>query len=236
VLTGWSVAGPESAVGDSGAFLFKSNWHEPGDRTILGRNYAPAGVEQGRAVLDDLARHPATARHIATKLARHFVADEPPAGLVDALAQKFRDSDGDLAVVATALVSDDRAWAPRPGKIRTPLEFIVGAARAAGFQSTDPGPYLHALDLLGMPLWRPAGPNGFSDSDDAWSSPEAMKMRLDLSWSMAQRMRGSAEPLAVLSTALGDTASPDTRQAVERAGSREQALALVFMAPEFQRR
>jgi uncharacterized protein (DUF1800 family) len=236
VLTGWSVAGPESAVGDPGAFLFKANWHEPGERTVLGRIYAPAGVEQGRAALDDLARHPATARHIATKLTRHFVADEPAAGLVDAIAQKFRESDGDLASVATALVSDDRAWAPHPGKIRAPLEFVVGTARAMGFRSPDSGPYHNALNLLGMPLWRPAGPNGFSDLNDAWSSPEGMRIRLDLAWSMSQRMRGSAEPLAVLSTALGDTASRETREAIERAGSREQALALVFMAPEFQRR
>jgi uncharacterized protein (DUF1800 family) len=236
VLTGWSVAGTRSEVGEPGSFLFKLNWHEPGARTVLGRIYAPAGVDQGRAALDDLASHPATARHIATKLARHFVADDPAAGLVDALAQKFRDSDGDLGVVATALVSDDRAWTPRPGKVRTPVEFIVAAARATGFPSPDPGPYLNMLNLLGMPLWRPGGPNGFPDADDAWSSPEAMKMRLDLAWSMGQRMRGSAEPLTVMSTALGDAPSPETRQAVERAESREQALALVFMAPEFQRR
>ena len=152
-----------------------------------------AGVEQGRAALDDLARHPATAGHIATKLVRHFVADEPPADLVDALALKFRDSDGDLAVVGSALVADDRAWRAKPAKMRTPLEFVVGAARATGFAPSDPALYLQALNLLGMPLWQPAGPNGFSDSSDAWSSPEGMKFRLDLAWFMGQRMlRGTS--------------------------------------------
>ena len=236
VLTGWSVAGPDSEAGEPGAFLFKPNWHEPGARKLLGKTYAEAGVEQGRAALDDLARHPSTARHIATKLARHFVADDPPADLVQALAKKFLDSDGDLAQVAWALVSDDRAWDPRSSKLRTPLEFVLAAARATGFQPNDPGLYLQGLNLLGMPLWQPGGPNGFSDLSDAWSSPEGLKARLDLAAFMGERMRSAAEPLATLATALGEAASPAARQAVERAESREQALALLFMAPEFQRR
>ncbi len=170
------------------------------------------------------------------KLVRHFVADDPPSDLVATLARKFRDSDGDLAVVVSAFVSDDRAWTPQRNKIRTPLEFVVGAARATSFQPHDPGFYLPALGLMGMPLWQPSGPNGFSDVSDSWASPEGMKARLDIAWAMGQRMRGAAEPLPALKTALGETASPDTVQTIERAESREQALALLFMAPEFQRR
>jgi uncharacterized protein (DUF1800 family) len=235
ILTGWSVAGPDSEAGQPGAFLFKPNWHEPGARKLLGKTYAESGVDQGRAALDDLARHPATARHIAAKLVRHFVADNPPADLVEALTRKFLDSDGNLAVVASALVSDDRAWIAKPTKIRTPLEFVVAAARVSSFQPKDPNLYLQSLNLLGMPLWQPDGPNGFSDASDAWASPEGMKARLDLAASMGQRMR-TADPLATLKAGLGETASLETRQAVERAESREQALALLFMAPEFQRR
>jgi uncharacterized protein (DUF1800 family) len=175
------------------------------------------------------------ARHVATKLARHFVADDPAADLVDALTVKFRDSDGDLAVVASALVADERAWRAKPAKLRNPLEFVIGAARATGFAS-DPGLYLQALNLLGMPLWQPAGPNGFSDSSDAWSSPEGMKSRLDLAWFMSQRMHAPADPLAAMKTILGDTVSAKTSEAIARAESRQQALALLFMAPEFQRR
>jgi uncharacterized protein (DUF1800 family) len=235
-ITGWSVAEPNSEAGAPGAFDFKPNWHEPGARKILGKTYSEAGVQQGRAVLDDLARHPATAKHIATKLVRHFVADDPPPDLVAALARKFEDSEGDLAVVVSTLVSEDRAWAPPRRKVRTPLEFVVAGTRATGFPPHDPGLYLQALGLMGMPLWQPAGPNGFSDVSDAWASPEGMKARLDIAWAMGQRMRGAAEPLAALKTALAETASPDTVQAIERAESREQALALLFMAPEFQRR
>jgi uncharacterized protein (DUF1800 family) len=236
ILTGWSVAGPESEAGEIGSFLFKPNWHEPGQRTLLGKTYAEAGVKQGRAALDDLARHPATAGHVAIKLARHFVADDPPADLIEALTLKFRDSDGDLAVVVSALIADDRAWRAKPAKLRNPLEFVVGAARATGFAPSDPGLYLQALNLLGMPLWQPAGPNGFSDSSDAWSSPEGVKSRLDLASFMGQRMPAPAEPLTTMKMVLGDTASEDTSQAIAHAESREQALALLFMAPEFQRR
>ncbi len=235
-ITGWSVSGPNSEAGAPGAFAFKPNWREPGARKILGKTYSEGGVEQGRAVLDDLARNPATAKHIATKLVRHFVADDPPPDLAAGLAERFRDSDGDLAVVVSALVSDDRAWTPQRNKIRSPLEFVVGAARATGFAPRDPGLYLQALNLMGMPLWQPSGPNGFSDLGDSWASPEGMKARLDIAWAMGQRMRGGAEPMSALKTALGETASPDTVQTLQRAESREQALALLFMAPEFQRR
>ncbi|MGA8585829.1 MAG: DUF1800 family protein [Roseiarcus sp.] len=235
ILTGWSVAGPDSESGQPGEFLFKSNWHEPGARKLLGKTYAENGVDQGRAALDDLALQPATARHIATKLARHFVADNPPADLIEALTRKFLASEGDLAVVASTLVSDDLAWSVRPAKIRTPLEFVIAAARVTAFQPNDANLYLQSLNLLGMPLWQPGGPNGFSDMSDAWASAEGMKARLDLAAFMAQRMR-TADPLATLNAGFGETASMETRQAVERAESREQALALLFMAPEFQRR
>ena len=235
ILTGWSVAGPDSEAGQPGAFLFKPNWHEPGVRRFLGKTYAENGVDQGHAALDDLARHPATARHIATKLVRHFVADNPPADLVEALARRFLASEGDLAVVASTLVSDDLAWSVKPGKIRTPLEFVIAAARVTAFQPNDANLYLQSLNLLGMPLWQPGGPNGFSDASDAWASPEGMKARLDLAASMGQRMR-TADPLATMKVGLGETTSAETREAIERAESREQALALLFMAPEFQRR
>ncbi len=236
IITGWSFAEAESENGQPGSFLFKANWHEPGPHNLLGKVYPEQGKEQGEAALSDLARHPATAKHVATKLARHFVADDPPPGLIDSLARKFRDSDGDLAVVTSVLVADDRAWRAPATKMRTPLEFIMAAMRATGFLPQEPGPVLHGLNMLGMPLWQPGGPNGFADSAATWASPEAMKLRLDLSSQMAQLMRQADHPLAVLDTVCGSAASRETRQAVERAESRQQALAILFMSPEFQRR
>jgi uncharacterized protein (DUF1800 family) len=104
------------------------------------------------------------------------------------------------------------------------------------FLPNEPGPLLHLQNVLGMPLWQPAGPNGFADTADVWASPEAMKLRLDVSWQMAQRFREVGHPLGVLDTITGLAASRETRDAMDHAESRQQALALLFMSPEFQRR
>ncbi|TXM60956.1 DUF1800 domain-containing protein, partial [Methylobacterium sp. WL120] len=129
VLTGRGWVPPRADRPDAGRFLFSPNRHEPGPATILGRTYEPGGLEQGDAVLDALARHPATARHLARKLATHFIADDPPDGAVARLATAYREGDGDLAVVAAALVATPEAWDPAPRKFKTPYEFVLSAAR-----------------------------------------------------------------------------------------------------------
>ena len=167
---------------------------------------------------------------------RHFVADAPPQELVDALVKAFHDSDGDLGVVSAALVSHDLAWSAPAAKIRNPNEFVIAAMRATGFIPSEPGQILNLLNALGMPLWQPAGPNGYGDTAAVWASPEQMKLRLDVAWQMAQRARDAGPPLGVLDTACGFAASRETRDAIAHAESRPQALALLFMSPEFQRR
>ncbi|ARN83586.1 hypothetical protein B1812_11240 [Methylocystis bryophila] len=235
IITGWSFAEASSETGEPGAFLFKSNWHEPGAQTLLGRIYDETGRAQGELALRDLARRPATARHIATKFARHFVADAPPRDLVEALTKNFLQTDGDLKELCLALIDHDAAWRALAAKIRTPNEFVVAALRATGFPLKEPGPALNVMNALGMPLWQPGGPNGFADTASVWASPEQMKLRLDASWQMAQRVK-DVEPMAALETAFGEAASRETREAVARAESRPQAIALLFMSPEFQRR
>ncbi|MGH6838967.1 MAG: DUF1800 domain-containing protein [Methylocella sp.] len=236
IITGWTLAGREGRVGAPGTFVFLPNRHEPGAQQILGKFYAQEGQAQGEAALADLARHPATATHVATKLARHFIADEPPEAIVAKLAKKFRDTDGDLKALSLALIDDEMAWRAPLTKMRTPAEFLVAINRAAGFGPPDPGPFLGASHAMGMPLWQPSGPNGFPDSLAAWASPEAMKLRLDVSWQAAQRAHDIGNPVSVLDTVAGLAASSETREAVSRAESRQQALAIVFMSPEFQRR
>lgn len=236
IITGWSFGEADSESGEPGGFVFKANWHEPGAPTLLGKSYAQSGQDQGRAALADIARHPSTATHIATKLVRHFIADEPPAPLVAELAKTFRDTDGDLAAVAAALVENDLAWRDPLSKVRTPSEFLIATARATSFLPPDPGLFLNMLNAMGMPLWQPAGPNGYADAQDVWASSKAMKSRLDVSWQIAQRLKDAGHPLSVLDTVAGLAASRETREAVSRAESRQQALAIVFMSPEFQRR
>ena len=218
-----------------GAFAFFANWHEPGAQTLLGRVYEQTGRAQGEAALRDLARHPATARHVATKFSRYFVADQPPRELVEALTKNFLSTDGDLTELCRTLIDHDAAWRAPLTKIRTPQEFVVAAMRATGFAPREPGPVLNVINALGMPLWQPGGPNGFADMASVWASPEQMKLRLDASWQMAQRAK-DVQPMAALETTFGEAVSRETREAVSRAESRPQALALLFMSPEFQRR
>ena len=236
ILTGWTIVGREGKLGEPGAFAFNANAHEPGQATLLGRVYAQDGLAQGEAALADIARQSAVSTHIAKKIARHFVADNPDPALVARLAKIFRDSEGDLGALARALVKDDAAWSAPATKIRNPWEVVVAAQRAFNRPATDPGPALNAMNLLGMPLWQPGGPNGFSDDTSAWASPEGMKMRLELASQFARQTKDAPAPAALLDDILGPTVSPQTREAVMRAESREQAFALLIMSPEFQRR
>jgi uncharacterized protein (DUF1800 family) len=213
-----------------------ANAHEPTAATLLSRLYMQEGVKQGEAALADLAREGATANHITFKFARHLVADTPDAGLVQRLAEVFRATDGDLATLARALVNDAAAWSAPPTKIRNPWELTVAAYRAFARTPEDPGPALNALNLLGMPLWQPGGPNGFSDESAAWTSPEGMKTRLQLAAQFAHQIKDAPAPLELVDDILGPNASAATRETVSRAESREQAYALLLLSPEFQRR
>jgi uncharacterized protein (DUF1800 family) len=236
IITGWTVAGREGRLGEPGTFVFFPNAHEPSPQTLLGKLYPAGGVEQGLAVLADLARHPATARHIAWKFAAHFVADDPPASLVARPEKEFRDTDGDLARLAIALVDSDEAWSAPSSKMRTPYEFMMAALRAIDRLPDDPGPVVGPLKAMGMPLWEPPGPNGWPDTVAAWASPEGMKSRLEVAAAVSARVKNLINPSELLDTIAGAAASAETRQAVARAESRQQGLALLLMAPEFQRR
>jgi uncharacterized protein (DUF1800 family) len=207
--------------------------HEPGDQTVINRTYPDVGLEQGRAVLADLARYPATARHIATKLARAFVADAPPPALTDRLAKRFLDSDGDLKELARALVTAPEAWAAPRAKLKSPGTWFVAALRATGVTPPDIRPVIQAQNMLGEPLWRPPDPKGFPDDSAAWM--DGIAQRIDIANQLAARVAALVDPEAAIDTALGPLASADTRQTVARAASRPQALTLLLMAPEFQR-
>ncbi|MFM9850651.1 MAG: DUF1800 family protein [Hyphomicrobiaceae bacterium] len=234
MLTGWTFPGPEGRIGEPGVFTFFARGHEPGDRILVGKRYADGGIEQAEAGLADLARHPSTARHIATKFARHFVADEPPAWLTDRLAAVFERSGGDLKALAIALVDSDEAWSASRTKLRSPHEFLMASMRAISHVPDNERLLLGPLLTMGMPLWQPPGPNGWPDISPAWLTPKGMKSRLDVAAAIAARMRDAPHPRTLVDSCLGEMASAETRQAVARAETRQQALALFLMAPEFQ--
>jgi uncharacterized protein (DUF1800 family) len=234
VITGWSFnRRPER--GPIGQFIFNRQAHEPGVQTVLGKRYAQEGAAQGEAVLRDLCRHPATATHIATKLARHFVADDPPPALVARLAQTFRDSDGDLAEVSKTLVGAPEAWSPALNKVRSPNEYMCALIRATGV-TLKPGAITGALTNMGQALWQPSGPNGYPDTVAAWASPEGMAARMEVVSALAHRADPSLDPRAFAESHLGDLMSEHTRDAIAHAETHPQGLSLAFLSPEFMRR
>ena len=236
IITGWTFAGRQGKLGAPGVFVFNANAHEPGPQRLLGQLYEDNGVAQGEAALGFIARHPSTAKFIATKLARHFVSDDPPPALVARLRDVFSKTDGDLKALSIALLDSDEAWQAPPTKLRSPYEFVVATGRLLSQMPQDPSRYLGGLNLLGQPLWSPAGPNGFADTNAAWAAPEGMKLRLDISAQVASKLADNVDPRDLLELAVADAASPETRRTIERAESRQQALALLLMSPEFQRR
>src|SRR5258705_999769 len=147
IITGWSTVPPVQDPARGGEFMFNPRMHEPGTQIVIGKSYADGGYDQGRRVLADLARHPATAKHVAYKLARHFVADDPALALVERLTKRFRDTEGDLKEVARALVMAPESWATPRSKLRRPTEWIVASLRATGVDVTDIRPIMQVQNL-----------------------------------------------------------------------------------------
>lgn len=233
MLTGWSIGGPKS--GDAGRFDFHERAHEPGAKTMLGRRYAEAGVKEAEAALVALARHPATAKRIAFKLARHFVADQPPPALVASLAKTYLDTDGDIRAVVSAILYAPQAWAEPLAKVKTPNEFIVSALRATGFQD-EPKKLVAALRLLGQMPFSAPSPAGWPDEGAKWVSAEALLQRAEFAMALARRAGDGMAAEALFDESVGPVASDATQAAVRRAPSRAEAVATLFACPEFQRR
>jgi uncharacterized protein (DUF1800 family) len=236
IITGWTFAGREGKIGTPGDFAFNANAHQPGAQQLLGRSYDDSGVAQGEAALADIARHPSTAKFIAHKFAAHFVADAPPQALVAKLEATFHKTDGDLRALSVALLDADESWNAPLTKVRSPYEYLVATGRLLGRIPDNPNVYLGGLTTLGQPLWSPPGPNGFADSNAAWAAPEGIRLRLDIAAQVSSKIADSIDARELLDLVAGDAASTETRQTVERAETRQQALALLLMSPEFQRR
>lgn len=236
-LTGWSVANDRSKQAErAGQFEFRDMAHEPGAKTILGKRYSEDGVAQPRAVLQDLADHPATATHIATKLARHFIADDPPPAAIERLAKVFRDSSGDLPSVHRALVQSPEAWQEPRTKFKTPHDFVVSTFRMLDFVPQQPQQILAPFQLLGQRPYSPGSPAGWADTAGHWDGPDALFKRIEWASAIGERMGSKVQPLAVGVQSLGSALAERTRTAISRAESAAQAIALLLASPEFQRR
>lgn len=233
-MTGLSLGGQREA--DYGGPVFRQRAHEPGVRSVMGVSYRQDGPAQANAILADLAAKPQTARFVCAKIARHFVADDPPSVLVARLQAAWIASGGDLSAVAEALVSAPEAWNPRPEKFKTPYEFVVssyraGGAEPSGFQALGP-----ILTWLGQKPFSAPSPRGWPDDAQSWAAPDAIVKRMQFAQAFAATAVRDRDPKALAADALGPRLSPETAKAVARAESRPEGFALLLMSPEFQRR
>ncbi len=229
VLTGWSVDTRQPPLG----FRFRPNMHEPGEIEVMGRTW-PAGEDGGVELLAWLGTHPATYRHLADKLCRHFVADEPPPAQVARIEAVLRDTHGDLGAAAAALVELPGAWVPQ-AKLRTPQEYVIACLRALG-TAPDQVPGIGGLvGGLGEPLFQAPFPIGWPDRAADWAGPEAMLQRVDFSYAMAGR-HATMDPEQLAAATVGPLMSATTLAQIKAAGSRRDGLTLLLSSPEFQRR
>jgi uncharacterized protein (DUF1800 family) len=244
-MTGFTVAGigrgpgarfAGAENGTPGSFFFADRLHEPGTRTILGKQWSAPGEGQAGAVLDYLATHPATAKHIATKLVRHFTSDDPPAPLVARLEKAFLSSGGDLPTVYRALIAAPECWAPTPAKFKSPWEWSISAMRALGTQQVQPNAVNGLMGQLGQPTWKPGSPAGWDDVAGAWAGPDAVMRRVEAAERMAARARDTIDARARAAELFPDALTPSTAQSIARAESPGQGLALMLVSPEFMRR
>jgi uncharacterized protein (DUF1800 family) len=234
ILTGWSIARLRDP--DPGNFRFVPQIHEPGAKTLLGRVYAESGEGEGEAALRDLARNPATAHHIATKLARHFIADTPPKDAVERIARRFLDTDGDLKQVMIAVVREDAAWQTPFAKVRTPTELVVAACRATSLPPVPAQALVGSLHVLDQTPFVAPSPAGWPDEANAWISPESVIRRAEWCQAFSEKLPDPPDPIAIAEASYGTLLPEETGQAIRRAPSRRVGLALLLASPQFQRR
>jgi uncharacterized protein (DUF1800 family) len=229
-LTGWTYARGE------GRFEFRPDRHEPGVRQIFGKRYPQDGEAQASAALRDFAASPHTAKHLAMKIARHFVSDRPAPSLVTRLEAAYRNSGGRLDRVADALILAPEAWEPAARKFKTPYEFVISAWRATGKPPPDYKDIGPPLRDLGQRTLDPPSPEGWDDDAENWAGAAALMKRIDWAGDFAPNFPANAKPVEVARQVLGPRLGATSAAAIARAESRAEGFALLLMIPEFQRR
>lgn len=237
VITGWSIGGDHGRYrGEPGKFVFRPEFHEPGAKVVLGKRYPDTGYDQGVAVLRDLAGHHSTARFIATKLARHFIADDPPEQAVERIAQAYTRSGGYLPAVYGALIESPDAWTQPQAKYKTPSDYIVSSYRGLQVPLDNVRTPLAPFELLGQRIYSPGSPAGWPDRSADWDGASALMKRIEWADAVGQKLGSRRDAAELAPQLLGETLTAATRTAISRATSGAQAVTLLLAAPEFMRR
>ena len=233
-FTGWTVDMPRQG----GGFRFEPRMHDSGEKFVLGvRIPRGGGKRDGELVLDLLAKHPSTARFMATKLARRFVADEPPRSLVERATARFRETEGDIREVVRTIITSREFFAASAhrAKVKTPFEFVVGAVRASGVDGRDGRLMVQALRQLGMPLYMCQPPTGYSDRAEAWVNTGALLNRMNFALRVSRGLAPGTADWIAAAVMAGDV-SETTRLTMARAADEQQKVALLLGSPDFQKR
>ncbi len=241
IITGWTLK-PRRKGG--GGYSFVDRQHEPGSHRLLGKKYSQHGEAQGLAALDDLALHPSTAKFIATKLARHFIADDPDEKDIRTLSKTYLASDGDLKAIYKTLIEMDAPWRTPLSKIKTPYEMVISSARLARAELYPKAPFnerdykrlIKSLSLLEQLPFSATSPAGWPDKAEDWISPKATLNRIEWCHAFAQILRPQNNPHEIAREIIGSVAGPETLIWIERAPSPVEGLALFLASPEWQRR
>jgi len=239
VITGWTIGGEGNgprAYGEPGWFVFRAEMHEPGAKFVLGRRYRDDGFGQGVAVLRDLVRERAAAGFIAGKLARHFIADEPPAAAVGQLADAFARSGGHLPSIYRALIDAREAWAQPLSKYKTPSDYVISSYRGLSLPIDAAHVPIGPFDQLGQRTWQPGSPAGWPDRSADWDGASALMKRIQWADSLGERLGSHRDAMQLAPELLGANLSEATRAAVAHAASAAQGITLLLAAPEFMRR
>jgi uncharacterized protein (DUF1800 family) len=238
VLTGWSIGSDSGALrgGNPGEFHFRALVHEPGDKKILGERFRENGIDEGEDVLAMLATHPATARHLATKLARHFVADTPPAAIVERLTAAYLEAGGELVPVYDALLAAKVTWREPLPKLKTPHDFVISALRALEHVPAQDEQIIGVLTQLGQPPMRSGSPAGWPDTAEHWGGGEALLERIEWAAALGRASGDAVDPVGLGPRLLGPVLGAHSAAGIRRAESPAQGLGLLLAAPEFQRR
>ena len=238
VITGWSIGGDQGRLGqgEPGKFVFRADFHEPGAKVVVGKRYSDTGYAQGVAVLHDLANHHSTARFIATKLARHFIADDPPQKAVERIAQAFTNNGGYLPAVYNALIESPDAWTQPLAKYKTPSDYIVSSFRGLQVPLDNVRAPLAPFDLLGQRTYSPGSPAGWPDRSADWDGASALMKRIEWADAVGQKLGTRRDAAGLAPRLLGETLTSATRTAIARAATGSQAVTLLLAAPEFMRR
>ncbi len=240
VISGWSHGGIRLGKKDDrdihGGFEFREEFHQPGSKKILGKTYEEAGEKEGLKALEDLAAHPSTAKFIATKLARHFISDDPPQSVIEQLADTFLQTGGDLEAVSKALIELEEVWQDPLPKIKTPYELVVSAHRVFSDAKLRKREINEPLRELAHIPFTAASPAGWPDTGNLWLSPEALMRRIEWLRRFSAKVKIREDPKVILENTIGAVSNDDVRLWVERAPSPDAAVALVLASAEFQRR